>query len=235
MRVQRVFLLAIGAGMIGGALMAGINFAVVQAKQNQIADLYSDELVAQGIIDEDEFNLKLQELQLQNILLPFAIGIGGGVLVAVLYLRIDKGAFKVALAVAAAAWVALYAMPTAKYPADPDTVFNPEGDGGHSILYACYAAASGFTALGSALAFSKTHRRNWYFGAAGLYIGILGVLFFAFPSVSVVEFVPQQLLNAWRSSMSAGMTALWFSLGIISGALLQREEKKGHGREISST
>lgn len=215
--------------------MAGINFAIVQVRQNQIADLYSDEFVAQGIIDEDQFNLKLQELQLQNIWLPIAIGIGGGALVAVVYLRIDTGAFKVALAVAAAAWVALYVMPAAKYPANPDSVFNPEGDGGYSMLYAGYAAASGFAALGSALAFSRTGRKNWYLGAAGSYIGIVGALYIAFPAVSVVEFVPQQLLNVWRSSMAAGMTALWFSLGIISGVLLEREEKKGQGREISST
>jgi hypothetical protein len=32
--------------------------------------------------------------------------------------------------------------------------------------------------------------------------------------------------------MAAGMTALWLALGIISGALLEREEKKGAGRGI---
>ncbi|MEO9362725.1 MAG: CbtA family protein [Nitrososphaera sp.] len=226
MRTQRAFFLAIIAGIVGGALSAAINLTIVQAQQSKIADFYTDEFVAPGIFDEDEFDQKLQQLQLQDVVLPIAIGIGGGVLVAAVYQRIGTGAFKVALAVAGAAWLALYVMPAVKYPANPDTVFNLEGDGGYSVLYAGYTAASGLAVLGSAIAFSKTHRKNWYIGAAGVYIGIIGALYFLFPAFSGLEFVPQQLLAGWRSSTAAGMTALWFALGIMAGALLEREEKK---------
>ncbi|AIC15621.1 CbtA family protein [Nitrososphaera viennensis] len=226
MQAQKAFSLAIIAGIIGGALMAAINFTIVQARQSEIADFYADEFVAPGIIDEGEFDQKLQELQLQNVALPVATGVAGGALVAAVYLRAGAGAFKVALAVAGAAWLALYVMPAIKYPANPDTVFNPEGDGGYSMLYTGYAAASGLAALGSAIAFSRTGRKNWYFGAAGLYVGIIAALYVAFPAFSGLEFVPQQLLAGWRSSMAAGTTALWFALGIIAGALLEREEKK---------
>ncbi|HVX03192.1 MAG TPA: CbtA family protein [Nitrososphaera sp.] len=226
MPTQRAFLLAIIAGVIGGVLMVAINFTIVQARQSEISDFYADLFVAHGIIDEDEFNQKLQELQVQDIVLPIATGIGGGVLVAAVYLRIGAGAFKVALAVAGAAWLALYIMPAIKYPANPDTAYNPEGDGGYSIFYAGYTAASGFAALGSAIAFSKTGRKNWYMGAAGVYIGIIGVLYYLFPAFSSdLEIVPQQLLAEWHSSMAASAAALWFALGIIAGALLEREEK----------
>lgn len=227
LRAQRAFLLAIIAGIAGGALAAAINFTVVQTRQNAITDFYGDQFVAHGIIDEDEFNQELQMLQVQDVALPIATGIGGGALVAAVYLRIGAGAFKVALAVAGAAWLALYVMPAVKYPANPDTFFNPEGDGGYSMFYIAYTAASGLAALGSAVAFSKTGRKNWYVGAAGVYIGVLGALYFAFPAFSSdLEFVPQQLLAEWHSSMAASATAQWFALGIIAGALLEREEKK---------
>ncbi|AIF84825.1 hypothetical protein NTE_02784 [Candidatus Nitrososphaera evergladensis SR1] len=231
MQAQRAFFLAIIAGIIGGAIAVAINFVVVQARQSEIANFYTDEFVAPSIIDEGEFDQKLQELQIQNVALPIAIGVGGGVLVAAVYLRVGAGAFKVAVAVAGAAWLALYVMPAVKYPANSDTAFNPEGDGGYSMLYAGYMAASGLAALGSAIAFSKTKRKNWYVGAAGLYIGIIAALYVSFPAFSGLEFVPQQLLAGWRSSMAAGMTALWFALGIIAGALLEREEKKEKGVE----
>jgi hypothetical protein len=233
MQAKKAFFLAIIAGIVGGALSAAINLTIVQAQQGKIADFYVDEFVAPGIIDEGEFNQELQLLQLQNVALPIAVGVGGGVLVAAVYLRIGTSAFKVALAVAGAAWLALYVIPALRYPANPDTVFNTGGDSGYSVLYTGYTAASGLAALGSAIAFSRTHRKNWYIGAAGVYTGIIGVLYFLFPAFSGLEFVPQQLLTGWRSSMAASMTALWFALGIVAGALLEREEKKkGAGRGI---
>jgi hypothetical protein len=227
MKVQKAFLLAIVAGIISGAVSVAINFTVVQIRQSKIVDFYADEFVAQGIIDEDEFNQKLQVLQIQNVAIPIVIGIVGGVLIAGAYHRIGAGAFKVALAVASVVWFSLYVMPMIKYPANTDVTFNPESDvSSYTILYVGYTAASGFAALGSAIVFSRTGKKNWQIGAAGLYIGVIGVMYFVFPGASTLEFVPQQLVAEWRSSMAASMTALWLTLGILAGALLEREEKR---------
>lgn len=229
MNGKRAFTLSIIAGIFAGIIAVAINFTVVQARQNDIANFYADEFVAPGIIDEEAFNHKLQQLQVQNLVLPIAIGVGGGAVIALVYRKVGRGAFKVALGVAGAAWLALCIMPAIKYPANPDTAFNTEGDGGYSMINAGYTAASVAAALGSAFVFSKVGRNNWYIGGAGLYIGLVGGLYFLFPSFFGLEFVPKQLLAEWRSSMTASMTALWFSLGIISGALLEREEKKEKG------
>lgn len=227
MQASRVFAVCVGAGALAGALMLAINIVVVQSWLDQLADHYTEEFLLSGDFGEEEFDQMLANARLQNLGLPMAYGVLGGVLVTVAYLRVRKDAFKVALVVAGAAWFSLYVMPAAKYPANPDTLFNPEGDGGYFALFAGYSAASGLAALGSAVGFAKTKRRNWYIGAAGVYLGIIGALYFVFPAFPELEPVPKELLVGWQGGIAAGVTAMWFTLGIVSGALLEREEKKG--------
>ena len=232
MRPGRVFGLCIGAGVLAGALMLAINAVVVQGWLDQLADLYIDEFLLTGDLAEEEFDQMLAAARLQNLTLPMVYGVLGGALMAGAYLKIGKDAFKVALVVAGAAWFSLYVMPAIKYVPNPDVLFNPEGDGGYFILFASYSALSGLAALGSAVAFAKTKRKNWYFGAAGVYLGIIGAMYFLFPPFPEPEFVPKQLLTGWQGGIAAGVTALWFTLGIVAGVLLEREEKKGAGRGI---
>jgi MFS family permease len=154
------------------------------------------------------------------------------VLVAVTYIKSGKAGFTVALAVASAAWFSLYVMPALKYPLLPDVVFDPTSAGEYGVLFAAYSTSSALAALGSAVGFAKTGRKNWYFGAAGAYLAIVAGLYAVFPSLPEPEFYDATLLGTWRSTTAAGMTAFWFTLGILAGALLEREEKKGAGRGI---
>jgi len=138
------------------------------------------------------------------------------------------------LAVAGAAWFSLYVMPALKYPPSPDTLFDAEVAGQYSMMFAAYAASSGLAALGCAVAFAKTKRKNWYVGAAGAYLAIAAALFFVFPGLPEPPSYPQSLLGAWRSATAAGATAFWFITGILAGALLERaqlQSSKGARRE----
>ena len=226
----QVFALSIAAGLLAGVVLAAMNLLVVNQYIEPMADLYFDFLLEEGMMeDEDEFDAMLQSLYIWQVAFPPAIGPAAGALVAGAYLKIRKDAFKVALAVAGAAWLSLYVMPVLKYPYSPDALFIPEVAGTYMALFASYSAASGLAALGSAFALAKTGRKNWYIGAAGVYLAIVAGLFFAFPSYPETEIVPLSMLGAWRSASAAAMTAFWFTLGIVAGVLLERKNGAGRG------
>jgi hypothetical protein len=224
MGAGRVFALSIATGLLAGAVLVAMNLLVVNKYIEPMADLYFDFLLEEGMMDdEDEFDAMLQSLYTWQVVFPLAIGPAAGALVAGAYLKIRKDAFKVALAVAGAAWLSLYVMPVLKYPYSPDALFIPEAAGAYTTMFASYSAASGLAALGSAFALAKTGRKNWYIGAAGVYLAIVAGLFFAFPSYPETEIVSLSLLGAWRSASAAAMTAFWFTLGIVAGILLERK------------
>ena len=54
-----------------------------------------------------------------------------------------------------------------------------------------------------------------------LYFLAVAVAFFAFPELQSEDdsFLPQPILNGWRSAISLSMTAFWFVVGAISGLL----------------
>ncbi|MGI0020803.1 MAG: CbtA family protein [Nitrososphaera sp.] len=229
MGAGRVFALSIAAGLLAGAVLATMNLLIVNPYIEPMAELYFDLLLEEGIMDEDEFDAMLQSLYSWQVAFPLAIGPAAGALVAGAYIKIRKEAFKVALAVAGAAWLSLYVMPVLKYPYSPDALFIPEATGAYMTLFAAYSAASGLAALGSAIALARTGKKNWHIGAAGVYLAIVAGLFFAFPSLPETEIVPLSMLGAWRSASAAAMTALWFTLGIVAGVLLERKNGAGRG------
>ncbi|MEW5840472.1 CbtA family protein [Nitrososphaera sp.] len=229
--------LSAGAGLLAGVVLAAMNLFVVGPYVEQMADVYFDVLASEGELGDEEFEAALKSLYAWQMAFPVAMGLAAGALVGVIYLRIAsagdigrrKGAFKIALAVAVAAWVALYVMPALKYPYPPGVLFDPEAAGAYMALFSGYAALSGAAALGSAIAFSRMGKRsNWYFGAAGAYLAVMAAMFFAFPDYQQQQsdIIPLPLLNAWRSASAAVMTAFWFTLGIATGALLEWREKK---------
>ena len=224
MGAGRVFALSIATGLLAGAVLVAMNLLVVNKYIEPMADLYFDFLLEEGMMDdEDGFDAMLQSLYAWQVVFPLAIGPAAGAIVAGAYLKIRKDAFKVALEVAGAAWLSLYVMPVLKYPYSPDALFIPEAAGAYTTMFASYSAASGLAALGSAFALAKTGRKNWYIGAAGVYLAIVAGLFFAFPSYPETEIVSLSLLGAWRSASAAAMTAFWFTLGIVAGILLERK------------
>ena len=128
---------------------------------------------------------------------------------------------KAALLIAGIAWFVLYVIPALKYPPSPEAIFDPEAAVNHQALLAGYTAVSGLTAVGIALGFRKVKRKEKVFGAAALYLLAVAGAFFAFPEFQSEDdtFLPQPILNAWRSAISLSMTAFWFALGAFSGLL----------------
>ena len=239
MQAGRTFALSIASGMVAAVLLASMNYLVAGPYVSELEFDYVYLKLAEGLYIEEELDLALQQQHFWRIGFPIVMGIGGGLLVATVFTRKGNfggsgtsgasgasGAFIMILAVVGAAWFSLYVMPTLKYPLVPDVLFDPVASSEYTVLFAGYSASSGLAALGTAIGFSRTGRKGWYFGAAGVYLAIVAGLYMAFPDYLEAEFYDRTVLEGWRSATAAGVTAFWFTLGILAGVLLERQEKK---------
>lgn len=218
----RVFAFSIVAGLVAGLVLAVFNSVSAGPYIEKIGDDYSSFIQATGDLDFDEYEKSLQSLYLWQLAGPIIIGLAAGGAFAVVYLKLASSRPLVtALIIAGVAWFSLYAMPAAKYPANPEALFDAETAKSYNLQYVAYAAASGLAALGSAIAFSKMKRKNWPIGAAGVYLAIIAAMYFAFPAFPEVDYIRPEIVMGWRSISAAGMTAFWFLLGIIAGILLE--------------
>ena len=223
MHKGRTLALAILAGLLAGGVLAGINSALVQPYTMLLADIELDNLLADGEFDEEEYDAQLQSIQFSQQYCSIATGLAGGALMggAFVISKIRTGPLKAALLIAGIAWFALYVIPAVKYPPSPEALFDSEVAGVYQPLLAGYTAASGLAAAGAAFAYSRIKRKERAFGVGALYLAVVAGAFFAFPDYQSEEdsFLPQPVLNAWRSAISLSMTAFWFALGGICGLL----------------
>lgn len=228
----KVYALSIASGMVAAAVLVAMNYLVAGQYISELEFEYVNLKLAEGLYVEEEIDSALQTQHFWRVGFPIIMGAGGGALIAIASSKQEKNKFMMALGIAAIAWFSLYVMPVLKYPLMPEVAFDPTTAGRYATLFAGYSAVSGLAALGTTVGFAKTGRKNWYFGAAGVYLAIVAGLYAVFPSLSEPEFYNRELLGAWRSATAAGVTAFWFTLGILAGALLEREEKKSAGRGI---
>jgi Probable cobalt transporter subunit (CbtA) len=233
---SRVFALSILAGLIAGGIAVAANAALVQPYTNAIVELWIDELLAEGEFDEEEFDLQTQSIYSSQVTGYIINGLAAGALVGGVYVFSSSSSssnsklptaattitspFKVAVMIAGAAWFVLYVVPAVKYPSSPEALLDSEAAGSYYPLYAGYVTVSGLSALGVATGFRRVKRKDKVFGMAALYLAVMAAVFFAFPDHQEDTLLfPQPVVNAWRASISAAMTALWFAAGMISGLL----------------
>jgi MFS family permease len=233
---SRVFALSILAGLIAGGIAVAANAALVQPYTNAIVELWIDELLAEGEFDEEEFDLQAQSIYSSQVTGYIINGLAAGALVGGVYIFSSSSSnsklptaaaattitspFKVAVMIAGAAWFVLYVVPAVKYPPSPEALLDSEAAGSYYPLYAGYVTVSGLSALGIATGFRRVKRKDKMFGMAALYLAVMAAVFFAFPDYQEDTLLfPQPVVNAWRASISAAMTALWFAAGMISGLL----------------
>jgi Probable cobalt transporter subunit (CbtA) len=234
---SRVFALSILAGLIAGGIAVAANAALVQPYTNAIVELWIDELLAEGEFDEEEFDLQAQSIYSSQVTGYIINGLAAGALVGGVYVFSSSSSnsklptaaatttitspFKVAVMIAGAAWFVLYVVPAVKYPPTPEALLDSEAASSYYPLYAGYVTVSGLSALGIATGFRRVKRKDKVFGMAALYLTVMAAVFFAFPDYQedTLLFPQQPVVNAWRASISAAMTALWFAAGMISGLL----------------
>ena len=226
--VGRSFGLSILAGVIAGGILAGLNLALVRPSLDIITEGIIDELAADGEYDEEEFDSVVGSIYLTQTGGALAMGLGAGALlggVSVFGKKTDGG-FAYAILIAGVAWFVLYAVPAAKYPPSATALFYEEAAAEYYPLYFGYLAVSGLAAVAVVIAFRKSARKNKLFGMAAVYLVIVAVAFFVFPSYDRDSSLDQSLINSWRAATSSAVTGFWFSAGGIAGVLWKYGSKR---------
>jgi hypothetical protein len=227
----RIFAVSVLAGLLAGGMMAALNLVLVRPYFDLIAESVIDQQMADGAYDEEEFDSRLESAYLNQTWGALGIGLASGALIGGVRVstgtRAGRHATLVdALIIAGVAWFVLYVVPVIKYPLSPAAMFDAEAEGTFYPLYYGYLAVSGLAALAIAAAFRRISVKNKIFGMAALYLVVVAVAFFMFPGYELDSTFDQQLLNAWRASVSAATTALWFASGLISGILWKGAERE---------
>ena len=226
--VGRSFALSILAGVIAGGILAGLNLALVRPSLDLITEGIIDELAADGEYDEEEFDSVVGSIYLTQTGGALAMGLGAGALLGgvSVFGKKTAGGIAYAILIAGVAWFVLYAVPAAKYPPSATALFYEEAAAEYYPLYFGYLAVSGLAAVAVVIAFRKSARKNKLFGMAAVYLVIVAVAFFVFPSYDRDSSLDQSLINSWRAATSAAVTGFWFSAGGIAGVLWKYGSKR---------
>ncbi len=229
----RVFALSVMAGLIAGGVLVGLNLFFVQPYANLVTDTVLDEIIADGLYDEEEFDSRLQSIYRAQTAGSLGTGLAAGALIGGvrIFVKGNPSRFKNAIVIAGLAWFALYIVPTIKYPPSAAALFHEDAARVYYPLYFGYLAVSGLSALAALAAFMKSTRKDRLFGVAALYFAAIAAAFFVFPDYQLDSSFPEPILNALRASISAAMTVFWFSAGLISEMMWRYAGGKGERDE----
>jgi predicted cobalt transporter CbtA len=137
------------------------------------------------------------------------------------------GACPGAALLAGAAFVAVYLVPFAKYPANPPSVGNPDTIGYRTELYfgmIVIAIIAMVAAVNLGRALLKRYG-TWNASIAGgaVFLVLVGIAYYLMPSINEVpDGFPAALLWQFRTVALALQLTLWTSLGLLFGWLTER-------------
>ncbi len=229
----RVFALSIVAGLMAGAILAGLNMIIVQPYTGVVTDIVLDEIIADGLYDEEEFDSRLQFVYRLQTVGSLGMGLAAGALIGGVrtFVKRNPEWFGNAIVIAGVAWFVLYIVPTIKYPASAAALFYQEAASVYYPLYFGYMAVSGLAAVASISAFMKSTRKGRLFGVAALYFAAIAAAFLTFPDYQLDSSYPESVLNAWRASISVAMTTFWLFAGLICWMIWRYAGGKGERNE----
>lgn len=220
-------------GIIAGLLSFG--FAKLVAEPEIDRAIAFEEKMDQAEGNAPEPELVSREVQsrlgLLTAVVVYGTAIGGlfSLVFAATYGRYSaKSARKTAALLGAAGFVAVALIPALKYPANPPSIGLHETIGWRTAWYFIIVLIS----LGViAFTFMLSCRLSFRFGAwnsaligAAAFVGLLTIVLFALPSINEVptEF-PAVTLWRFRIASLGTQTVLWTTLGLLFGALTERD------------
>jgi len=221
LRPGRVFALSILGGVVAAGILAVISSTFVQPRFDALTEAVIDDQIADGEYDEQEFDYQLQSIRAGNGWISLSWGLSGGTLIGGALVYGKRSGLRVldAVIIAAIAWFVLYVVPGLKYPASLIAFFDDDAAMTYFPLYYGYLGVSCLAALGIVAGFRKVSSRNKALGMGALYLAVIAAAYFAFPAYELDSHYDQRMLGSWRASISASMTAFWFSGGLIAGLL----------------
>jgi predicted cobalt transporter CbtA len=145
---------------------------------------------------------------------------------------VNLGPRAVSALLAASGFVAVYAVPSLKYPASPPAIGQPDTIGQRTALYFIMLALSvaamvASTLLGKRLA-ARLGEWNAVLIATGSYVLAMVVVACILPGVNEVpETFPAELLWQFRVSSWTMQLIMWTTIGLAFGALAERAMVSG--------
>jgi predicted cobalt transporter CbtA len=175
-------------------------------------------------------------LGLFTAVLVYSMAFGGlfGLAFAFAYGRIPGALTPQAVSVllAAAGFIAIYLVPSLKYPANPPSVGDPETIGTRTALYFVMIAISLAAMVGTAtlkrLFVARLGEWNANLAVAACYIVVVAVAASLLPAVNEVpDDFPAVVLWKFRIASLGAQFIMWATLGLLFGALTQRAAMVG--------
>ena len=231
--MARTFLIR---GMICGIIVGLLVFAYAKLFGEPAVDgaIGVEELLAKASGEVPGPDLVSRDLQstwgLFTGVMLFSTAIGGlfSLLFAYAWGRMGKlGARASAMVLAGASFVAIYAVPFLKYPANPPSVGNPETIGYRTELYfgmIVISIVAMVAVLNLSVALAQRMER-WHSALIGgeVYLAVIAVAYAVMPSINEVpEAFPATLLWSFRITAVAMQLILWGGVGLLFGELTQR-------------
>jgi predicted cobalt transporter CbtA len=183
--------------------------------------------------DEDEPELVSRSVQggigLFVGVLVYSVAFGGlfGLAYAFAYGRFSGTPQVLSAVLAATGFVAIYLVPSLKYPANPPSVGQPETIGVRTALFFIMIAISLVAMIASAalkrpfVARFREWNANVLVGAC--YIVLVGIAALLLPPVNEVpDHFPATVLWNFRMASVGAQIIMWAALGLLFGALTQR-------------
>ena len=212
--------------------------AFEKAMDEAKAKAKADEAAAKGQpapVEEDEPELVSRTVQagigLLNGVVVYSTAFGGlfALVFALAYRRMaDLGPRATSALLAAVGFIAVYATPMLKYPANPPSVGLPETIGMRTSLYFAMILISLAAMVAAGMLRNRLNPRfggwNSALIAAGAYIVIMAGVAFALPGVNEVpEDFPATVLWQFRVSSLGAQLIMWTTLGLVFGVAAERQ------------
>lgn len=140
---------------------------------------------------------------------------------------------------AGAGFVAVYLVPSLKYPANPPSVGDPDTIGQRTALYFAMIALSLAAMLAAALLRGRlaASRGSWNAAllAGAAYLAAMAIAAALMPAVDEVPAAfPADTLWAFRVASLGAQLVLWTTLGLLFGGLTQRVAARAGGRRLDA-
>jgi predicted cobalt transporter CbtA len=141
-----------------------------------------------------------------------------------------------ALAVALGGFVVLYLVPFLKYPPNPPAIGNPDTIGRRTILYLSMVALSVLVLVVALNVGPALTRRfgawNGTIATGALVLALIAIAYLAMPGVQEVPAnFPAVVLFRFRVASLGIQVVLWTTLGLVYGALAEREYSRAYRSE----
>lgn len=228
------------AGLVGGVsaglVGALVSLLVVEAPiRSALAIEAAREAAAPGQADthahEELFSRNTQVVggMLAAVLVGLVLGVVFAVVLAWLRPQLaGRTDYGRAVALALGGFVAVSLLPAVKYPANPPSVGDPDTIGTRTLYYVSFLAAS-IALAAVVLAVRRRLPARWpasWTATACTLLAVAGyaVLLLVWPASpdSIPADVPAALIWRFRLSSLAELGALWLTLGIVTGLVLER-------------